>query len=119
MSGGKPKVIYIGGMARSGSTLMDRLLGELPGVSVHGPIDASERGALVSFSIEGAHPHDVAEILGRTGICVRAGHHCAQPLMRALGVTATTRASFAVHNSSDDVDSLLAGLETVRQVLQL
>jgi cysteine desulfurase / selenocysteine lyase len=94
-------------------------LGEAPGVDVHGPRDATERGALVSFTVEGAHPHDVGEILGRAGVCVRAGHHCAQPLMRKLGVSATTRASFAVHNTSTDVDRLLAGLDSVRSILQL
>ena len=83
-------------------------------------------GALISFSLEGAHPHDIGEILGREGVCVRAGHHCAQPLMRRLGVHATTRASFAVHNSVDDVarlvqaesykgiDHLIAALPAIR-----
>jgi cysteine desulfurase/selenocysteine lyase len=94
-------------------------LADVPGVSIHGPRDASDRGALVSFTVDGAHPHDVGEILGRAGVCVRAGHHCAQPLMRKLGVSATTRASFAVHNSLADVDRLLAGLESVRSVLRL
>jgi cysteine desulfurase/selenocysteine lyase len=94
-------------------------LDELPGLSIDGPVDPAERGAVVSFSIEGAHPHDVAEILGRDGVCVRAGHHCTQPLMRRLGVSATTRASFAVHNSTADIDRLVDGLETVRRVLQL
>jgi cysteine desulfurase/selenocysteine lyase len=98
--------------------LLARLEG-FPGVTVHGPASAADRGALVSFSIEGAHPHDVGEILGRSGICVRAGHHCAQPLMRKLGVGATTRASFAVHNSGFDVERLLEGLEQVRRVMQL
>jgi cysteine desulfurase / selenocysteine lyase len=65
------------------------------------------------------HPHDIGEILGRQGICVRAGHHCAQPLMRRLGVGATTRASFAVHNTIDDVDRLIAGLHEVRRVFEL
>ena len=92
---------------------------DVPGVDIHGPRDATERGALVSFTVEGAHPHDVGEILGREGVCVRAGHHCAQPLMRKLGVSATTRASFAVHNTSTDVDRLIAGLESVRSILQL
>jgi cysteine desulfurase / selenocysteine lyase len=94
-------------------------LAEIPGLSIHGPADAAERGALVSFSLEGAHPHDIGEILGRQAICVRAGHHCAQPLMRKLGVAATTRASFAVHNSTADVDRLIEGLQSVRDVLQL
>ena len=63
-----------------------------------------------------AHPHDVAEIVARTGVCVRAGHHCAQPLMKVLGVGATTRASFAVHNSRRDVDALIGGLHDVRKI---
>ena len=94
-------------------------LSEFPGISIHGPAEAADRGALVSFSLEGAHPHDVAEILGRHGVCVRAGHHCTQPLMRRLGVGATTRASFAVHNSDADVEALMEALESVRRVLQL
>jgi cysteine desulfurase/selenocysteine lyase len=94
-------------------------LSDVPGLAIHGPSEAAERGALVSFTLEGAHPHDVGEILGREGICVRAGHHCAQPLMRRLGTTATTRASFAAHNSIADVDRLIDGLGTVAQVLEL
>jgi cysteine desulfurase/selenocysteine lyase len=80
---------------------------------------ASERGALISFALEGVHPHDVGEILGREGVCVRAGHHCAQPLMRRLGIGASTRASFAAHNSSADVERLIEGLAVVRQVMEL
>ena len=98
---------------------LERLSSEVPGLVLHGPPSASERGALVSFTLEGAHPHDIGEILGRRGVCVRAGHHCAQPLMRRLGTSATTRASFAVHNSSGDIDRLLGGLAEVRRVLQL
>jgi cysteine desulfurase/selenocysteine lyase len=94
-------------------------LGEVPGLTIHGPLDPADRGALISFSLEGAHPHDIGEILGRDGVCVRAGHHCAQPLMRRLGVHATTRASFAVHNSVDDVARLAEGLATVARVLRL
>jgi cysteine desulfurase/selenocysteine lyase len=77
------------------------------------------RGALASFVVDGAHPHDVAEILAREGVSVRAGHHCAQPLMRTLGVPATTRASFGVHNTREDVDALIAALGSVRTTLQL
>jgi cysteine desulfurase/selenocysteine lyase len=94
-------------------------LAEVPGLTINGPASAADRGSLVSFVLDGAHPHDISEILGRDGVCVRAGHHCAQPLMRALGVSATTRASFAVHSSADEVDRLLTGLHTVRRVLQL
>jgi cysteine desulfurase/selenocysteine lyase len=95
------------------------LLDELPGLTVFGPREAADRGALISFALDGAHPHDIGEILGRHGVCVRAGHHCAQPLMRKLGVSATTRASFAVHNSDRDVERLLEGLGEVARVLQL
>ncbi len=98
---------------------LERLSVEVPGLAVQGPTSAADRGALVSFTLDGAHPHDIADILGRSGVCVRAGHHCAQPLMRRLGVPATTRASFAVHNSSGDVDRLIEGLGRVRSTLQL
>jgi cysteine desulfurase/selenocysteine lyase len=94
-------------------------LREVPGLAIHGPPAAADRGALVSFTVAGAHPHDVGEILGRGGVCVRAGHHCAQPLMRRLGAHATTRASFAVHNTISDVDRLIEGLAEVRRVLAL
>jgi cysteine desulfurase/selenocysteine lyase len=94
-------------------------LAEVPALTIHGPMAASERGALISFALEGVHPHDVGEILGREGVCIRAGHHCAQPLMRRLGIGASTRASFAVHNTQSDVDRLLEGLAVVRQVMQL
>ena len=94
-------------------------LADVPGLTIHGPPGAAERGSLISFALEGAHPHDVGEILGREGVCVRAGHHCAQPLMRRLGIGASTRASFAVHNTHDDVDRLLEGLAVVRQVMEL
>jgi cysteine desulfurase/selenocysteine lyase len=98
---------------------LDRLA-EFPGLTIHGPMAAAERGSLISFALEGAHPHDVGEILGsREGVCVRAGHHCAQPLMRRLGIGASTRASFAVHNTQSDIDRLLEGLAVVRQVMQL
>ena len=97
---------------------MERLAA-IPGLSIHGPSEVVDRGAVISFTLEGAHPHDIGEILGRDGVCVRAGHHCAQPLMRRLGVGATTRASFAVHNSRADIDRLVAGLESVRRVLEL
>lgn len=94
---------------------LDRLA-DVPGLEIHGPPAADARGALVSFALDCAHPHDVAEILGRTGVCVRAGHHCAQPLMKRLGVGATTRASFAIHNTTADVDKLIDGLDEVRRI---
>jgi cysteine desulfurase/selenocysteine lyase len=94
-------------------------LREVPGLTIYGPPEAEGRGALVSFAIDGVHPHDVAEIVARDGVCIRAGHHCAQPLMRKLGVGATSRASFAVHNTREDVDRLIESLANVRKVFQL
>jgi len=86
------------------------------GLTLHGPADLDQRGSLCSFTLDGVHPHDVAEILGRDGVCVRAGHHCAQPLMRRLGTPASTRASFAVHSTREDVDRLIEGLDRVKEV---
>jgi cysteine desulfurase/selenocysteine lyase len=91
-------------------------LDEVDGVSIIGPGWSDTRGTAVSFAVDGVHPHDVAEILARDGVCVRAGHHCAQPLMRALGVPATSRASIGVHNAPADVDRLVDGLAEVRRI---
>jgi len=94
-------------------------LQNVQGLTIYGP-DAAQRGGVISFTLGDIHPHDLASILDQeVGVAVRAGHHCAQPLMRRLGVAATTRASFAVHNSSADIDRLLEGLAEVRRVLQL
>jgi cysteine desulfurase / selenocysteine lyase len=94
---------------------VDRLL-EVDGLTLHGPRDIDLRGSVCSFALDGIHPHDAAEILGRRGVCVRAGHHCAQPLMRRLGVPATTRASFAVHSTRDEADRLIDGIAAVQEV---
>jgi cysteine desulfurase/selenocysteine lyase len=91
-------------------------LREVPGVRVLGPAEAEERGALVAFTLDVAHPHDIADILGSRGVCVRAGHHCAQPLNRRFGIAASTRASFSVHTTRADVDAMLAGLHEVRRL---
>jgi cysteine desulfurase/selenocysteine lyase len=91
-------------------------LSEVDGVTLHGPRDVEQRGALISFAVKGIHPHDVSEILGRRGVCVRAGHHCAQPLMQYLGESATTRASVAVHSSREEVDALVDGLAEVQRI---
>jgi cysteine desulfurase/selenocysteine lyase len=93
---------------------VDRL-SELPGVAITGPV-TEPRSIPISFAVDGVHPHDVAEILARDGVCVRAGHHCAQPLMRRLGVPATSRASIGVHNTPADVDRLIDGLGEVRRI---
>jgi cysteine desulfurase / selenocysteine lyase len=81
------------------------------GATMYGPPDVEERGGVVSFNLDEVHPHDMATIVDQEGVCIRAGHHCAQPLMRKLGVPATARASFYVYNSTDDVDALIDALE--------
>jgi cysteine desulfurase/selenocysteine lyase len=86
----------------------------IPGVMVHGA--ATERVSVLSFSVEGIHPHDVGTVLDRQGVAVRAGHHCAQPLMRHLGVPATTRASFALFNTRAEADRLAEGVLAARKV---
>jgi cysteine desulfurase/selenocysteine lyase len=91
-------------------------LAEVPDLRVLGPLDVDRRGGAVSFALEGIHPHDVAEICDREAVCIRAGHHCAQPLMRRLGVPATARASFHVYNTREDVERLVRGLERARRV---
>lgn len=94
-------------------------LGEVPGLTYVGPPDADGRGGIVSFTIEGMHPHDIAELANRGGACIRAGHHCAQPLMRRLGLGATARASLGVYSDRQDVDALLDALMAGRKVFGL
>jgi cysteine desulfurase/selenocysteine lyase len=94
-------------------------LAEVPGLRVVGPASAARRGGLASFTIEGIHPHDIAELVDRGGVCIRAGHHCAQPLMRCLGVGATARASVGVYNERSDIDALIDALQAGREVFGL
>ncbi|MGE5691301.1 MAG: cysteine desulfurase [Pseudomonadota bacterium] len=93
---------------------LDRL-DELPWVTAYGP-PADRRAGIVSFNVEGVHPHDVAQILDLEGVAIRAGHHCCQPLMRRLGVAATNRASIYLYTVRDEIDRLVDGLHRVRQV---
>jgi len=95
-------------------------LADVPGLRVFGPPAGEQgRGGIVSFELEGIHPHDVSEILDRHGVCVRAGHHCAQVLMERLGVAATTRASFGVYSTEEEIDRLVDALHDARRVFQL
>jgi cysteine desulfurase/selenocysteine lyase len=104
---------------RSLTAYMLQRLAEVPGLRVVGPPEAERRGGLASFTIEGIHPHDVAELADRGGVCIRAGHHCAQPLMRCLGVGATARASVGVYNDRSDIDALLDALLAGREIFEL
>ncbi|HMD52837.1 MAG TPA: SufS family cysteine desulfurase [Solirubrobacteraceae bacterium] len=104
---------------RSLTAYMLERLAEVPGLRVVGPPGADRRGGLASFTVEGIHPHDVAELVDRGGVCIRAGHHCAQPLLRCLGVGATARASVGVYNDPSDVDALIDALLAGREVFGL
>jgi cysteine desulfurase / selenocysteine lyase len=94
-------------------------LAEVPGLRVFGPPPSAERLGPVSFELEGVHAHDVSEILDRHGVAVRAGHHCAQPLMDRLGVPATARASFGVYSTPEEIDRMVEGLHDARRVFGL
>lgn len=90
-------------------------LAAVEGVTVHGPSDPARRGAAVSFAIEGLHPHDIGTMMDREGVAVRAGHHCAKPLVRSLGSAATTRASFYLYNTTDEIDAMIAAIEATKR----
>jgi cysteine desulfurase/selenocysteine lyase len=84
------------------------------GAVVYGPKDVDIRGGVAAFNLDEVHPHDMATILDQEGLCIRAGHHCAQPLMRVLGVPATARASFYVYNTPDEIDALVEALDKAK-----
>jgi cysteine desulfurase/selenocysteine lyase len=94
-------------------------LAHMQGVKVIGPIDMIDRGGVVSFTIDGVHPHDVGQVLDQYGIAVRTGHHCAWPLMRKLNVVGTTRASFHLYNTISDVEKLLEGISQVQSYFKV
>jgi cysteine desulfurase/selenocysteine lyase len=94
-------------------------LSEVPGLRVFGPERGADRIGPVSFELDGVHAHDVSEILDRHGVAVRAGHHCAQPLMDRLGIAATARASFGVYTTPEEIDRLVEGLHDARKVFGL
>ncbi len=115
-------IAYLEGWDRAAIAAHERALADdaaariaaLPGARLVG--QARERAAIVSFVMEGVHPHDIGTILDQHGVAIRAGHHCAQPLLESLGLTATARASFALYNTREDVDALIEGLGAVREV---
>ena len=92
-------------------------LGQMRDIEVYGPA-ADQRGGVVSFNLSGAHPHDMASILDQHGVAIRAGHHCAMPLMHVLGINGTCRASFYVYNSVDEIDVLVEAIGEARRILQ-
>jgi cysteine desulfurase / selenocysteine lyase len=118
-------VDYLGklGMARveAHERALSRLaidaLERIPGVTLYGPRNAELKGAVVAFNVEGIHPHDGAALLDEHGIGVRAGHHCAQPLMRRLGIIGTLRASFSVYNTAAEIERLSEAVQSLRGAL--
>ena len=100
------------------TTHMLGALSEVDGITIYGPRDPEARGGAVSFSLPDIHPHDIAQLIDREGVCVRAGHHCAKPLMRVLGVGATARASTYLYNSHEDIDALVRALGNARAMFR-
>jgi cysteine desulfurase/selenocysteine lyase len=100
---------------RSLMSLAQERLSAIEGLHIFGPPPA-ERSGVLSFTMNDVHPHDLATILDGEGVCIRAGHHCAQPLMRRLDVPATARASFYVYNDEADIDALIAGIVKAREI---
>ena len=85
-------------------------------ITLHGPRDPEMRGGVLSFAFRGIHPHDISQVLDQANVCVRAGHHCAKPLMRVLGAHATVRASWYLYNDRDDIDALCDALGGVSDI---
>jgi cysteine desulfurase/selenocysteine lyase len=94
-------------------------LSKISGVNVVGPLDMKDRGGVISFTVDGVHPHDVGQVLDQYGIAVRTGHHCAWPLMKKLNLVGTTRASFHLYNDSDDINALLEAIEKVKRYFKV
>ena len=86
----------------------------MPGLRIIGT--AHDKAGVISFTLDGIHPHDIAQVAGERGVAVRAGHHCCQPLMHALGLAATTRVSFGLYNQQEDVEALLTAINEVRRL---
>jgi cysteine desulfurase/selenocysteine lyase len=91
---------------------------DVSGLHIVGPTDPDIRAGVVSFTVDGVHPHDLATLLDRDGIAIRAGHHCAQPLHMKLGLSATARASFYIYNEPSDVDALVDGIYTAKRIMK-
>jgi cysteine desulfurase / selenocysteine lyase len=100
--------------------LLERLSTEFPDtLTIHGPTTVGNRGGVVSFTLHDVHPHDASQVLNETNVCVRAGHHCAKPLLKKLGVGATTRASVSFYNTAADIDALIVGLHRARSIFAI
>ena len=114
---GKLGMEQVSSHERALTSLCLEALGRLPEVTLYGPLNPEPRGAVVAFNVQGLHPHDGAALLDQRGIAVRAGHHCAQPLMKRLGIVGTLRASFSVYNTAADVECLAEAVAALRDEL--
>lgn len=94
-------------------------LKEIPEVTVYGPLDSEKRGGILTFNINGVHPHDVSHVFDKMGICVRAGHHCTMPLHQKLGVPATVRASFYIYNTKEEIDIMIKAIWQVKKIFRV
>lgn len=99
--------------------LTEHCIREIRGVSMYGPRDIEKRAGLVSFTLDGVHAHDVSQVLANSGVCVRAGHHCAMPLHKRLGIAVSCRASFYIYNDEEDIDKLIKGIKEVKKIFSL
>jgi cysteine desulfurase/selenocysteine lyase len=97
---------------------LDKIV-QVKGVTVYGPMNANDRGGVVSFNIGDIHPHDLATIMNDHGIAIRSGHHCAQVLMERLDVAATSRASFYIYNTKQEVDAFIGALSEARRLFKI
>ena len=119
-------VDYLGGLDPEAVAAHERsllahaheVLGRIAGLQILGPRDLEQKGSIVSFTLEGAHPHDIAQLLDRHGIAIRAGHHCAMPLHTRLGIPASARASFTMYNTKHEVEHLAAALESIKKIFR-
>ncbi len=93
-------------------------MGKIAGLKIYGPKDVTKRSSILSFSFADIHPHDIAEVLGQSNICVRAGHHCAMPLHTRLGISASTRVSLHIYNNKEDIDKLISGLRNILKMFK-
>ena len=114
--GGRTALVVLALLYAGESPKDERIRKTLAAIRRQLPKEVEQAPIIVAFDVAGVHPHDVAQVLDSQGICVRGGHHCAEPLHRALGLQATTRASFWLYNSTADVDRLADGLEAVRRL---
>ena len=125
LPGSYPAVDYIQGIGRQIIEARERelaiktyeILSDIDGVVIYGPENNHNRAGILSFNIDGIHPHDIAQIAGEQGVAIRAGHHCCQPLMQHLNTSSTARASFSLYNNKEDIAALAMAIHEAKKIL--